>query len=278
MDIGKPSLTALGVALHRAAHQKLEGGRIFRDPFARAILGPDDDDAINDAINTATPQRSALRLFIAVRARFAEDSLAAAVERGIAQVVILGAGLDTFALRNPWPQIRVFEVDHPATQVWKRQCLVRAGLALPANACFAPVNFESQKLSDGLAAAGFDPRQPAFFIWLGVVLYLTAGAIADTLDFIAGVPQGEMVLDYFEPMESYPPEARARPQALAARAAAIGEPWLSLFTPSEMATLLAAKGFSEIEDLGPAEIAARFFNQPAQEQRAGRHVLRARRL
>jgi methyltransferase (TIGR00027 family) len=273
METGKPSRTAMGVALHRAAHQTLEGASIFRDPFARAILGPGADDALA----AATLQKSGMRLFVAVRARFAEDSLAMAVERGVAQAVILGAGLDTFALRNPWPQLRVFEVDHPDTQTWKRQCLARADLALPANACFVPIDFESGKLSDGLAAAGFAARQPAFFVWLGVVPYLTADAISVTLDFIAGMPQGEVAFDYFEPMENYAPQARARAEVRAARAAALGEPWLSHFTPQDMAALLKAKGFNDIEDLGPAEIGARFPNVPVQKLRSGWHVLRARR-
>jgi methyltransferase (TIGR00027 family) len=268
------SRTAWAVAVHRAAHQTLEGGNIFRDPFAHAILGPEADIAI---ANHSKPERGVLRLFVAVRARFAEDCLAAAVARDVRQLVVLGAGLDTFALRNPYPNLTVFEVDHPATQEWKRQCLNRAGLAVPPCLHFAPVDFEKEKLLDGLAAAGFRTDQPAMFIWLGVVPYLTREAILSTLVTIADVPDGEVVFDYSEPLENYAPEARARAQALAQRAAALGEPWLSQFHPAELTALLRASGFGEIEDLGPTEIGARFFNKLGQPQRAGPHVVRAKR-
>ena len=276
MEGSRHSRTAHGVALHRAVHQVLEGGHIFRDPFARAILGPDADAQI---AAKSEPQQKPMRLFMAVRSRFAEDSLAAAYGRGVRQAVVLGAGLDTFALRNPHTDLKVFEVDHPATQSWKRECLAQAKLPLPASLVFAPVNFEQQGLGDGLATAGFDPGQPTFFIWLGVVPYLTAEAIGKTLNFVAAIPKAEIVFDYSEPLENYPPERRARAEALAARVAAIGEPWLSYFDPVALAAMLRAKGFDEIEDLGPALIAQRFFDaQPSEDrEKAGAHVLRARR-
>jgi methyltransferase (TIGR00027 family) len=171
MQPGQPSLTARGAAGHRAAHQLLEDGRIFRDPLAVRILGGDPDEIAREA--EAAPSRRPMRLFIAVRTRFAEDALAAAAERGARQLVVLGAGLDTFAHRNPHEGagLRVFEVDHPATQAWKRARLAEAGLAAPPSLTFAPVDFERQTLADGLAAAGFDPAAPSFFTWLGVVPY-----------------------------------------------------------------------------------------------------------
>jgi methyltransferase (TIGR00027 family) len=263
----------LGVAVQRAAHQSLDDGVIFRDPFARTILGKEADALI---ASHATDENRHLRWFVAVRARFAEDSLAAAVTRNVRQAVVLGAGLDTFALRNPYADLTVFEVDHPASQEFKRERLSAAGLKAPALR-FAPVDFEAQQLSDGLQAAGFDPRQPAFFIWLGVVPYLTREAILATLDFLATLPDTELVLDYSEPLESYPPAARARVERLRERAAALGEPWLSHFVPEELAGLLKARDFTEIEDLGPAEIGGRYLGQLGQERRAGPHVLRARK-
>src|SRR5579872_6267137 len=123
------SRTAWGVAVHRAAHQILECASIFPDPLARQLLGTDADEIITAH---STPERRTLRLFLAVRSRFAEDALRTAVSRGVGHVVVLGAGLDTFALRNPFTHLRVFEVDHPATQEWKRDCLARAKLAVPA--------------------------------------------------------------------------------------------------------------------------------------------------
>jgi methyltransferase (TIGR00027 family) len=139
-----------------------------------------------------------MRLFIAARSRFAEENLATAVARGVRQYVVLGAGLDTFAHRNPFTEqgLRVFEVDYPATQAWKQRRLADAGLISPASLTFAPVDFERQTLADGLAAAGFDAAAPAFFSWLGVAVYLTRTAIRETLAFIAGLRSGgEVVFD-----------------------------------------------------------------------------------
>jgi methyltransferase (TIGR00027 family) len=116
-----------------------------------------------------------MRIFIAVRTRFAEDALAAAVERGVRQVVVLGAGLDTYAYRSTLrDRLCIFEVDHPATQAWKRQRLVDAAIPIPNSLTFAPIDFKHQTLAEGLAAAGFDSAQQTFFTWLGVVPYLAS--------------------------------------------------------------------------------------------------------
>src|SRR5262249_11331846 len=227
-----PSPTALGAAVHRAVHQMLEGGNIFSDPLARTILGKEGDAMIEAA--AADASQRPMRLFISARSRFAEDCIAAAAMRGVRQVVILGAGLDTFSLRNPHAELglRVFEVDHPAPQSWKRERLRQEGLATPSLLTFVPIDFERQDLADGLKAAGFQANQPANFHWLGVVTYLTRNAILTTLSFIVGLPEAEVVFDYSEPIENYPSERGAYMAALAARAAAIGEPWLSHFNPS----------------------------------------------
>ena len=275
-----PSRTALIVAAHRAAHQKLEGGRIFADPFAHIILGKEAIAPDNEA--EAETSRRPVRLFIAARSRFAEDCLSVAVSRGVRQAIILGAGLDTFSLRNPHVRLglHVFEVDHPATQAWKRERLMQEGLTLPTSLTFAPVDFERQDLADGLRAVGFQSDQPAFFHWLGVVPYLTHDAISATLDIIAGMPNAEVVFDYVEPLENYPPESRAKLAALGARAAAIGEPWISHFDPIELSRKLRTKGFEELEDLSLADILARFLGAPKDEAtgRPGPHIVRARRL
>ena len=188
MNERQPSRTALGAAGYRAAHQVLEGGKVFSDPLARTILG-DGADAIIAGLS-ADPAQQRMRIFMAARSRFAEDCLSAAVSRGVRQAVVLGAGFDTFALRNPYSNLglRVFEVDHPATQAWKRKRLSEVGLAIPASLTFAAIDFESDDLGHGLHDAGFDPDRPAFFIWLGVVPYLGRAAIAATLRYIASVP------------------------------------------------------------------------------------------
>jgi methyltransferase (TIGR00027 family) len=150
MEPRQASRTALGAAGHRAAHQVLERGFIFSDPLALRILGPQAEAAIDDA--RREPLKRGLRLFIAARTRFAEDALAGAVTRGAAQLVALGAGLDTYAYRtNLADGLRVFEVDHPATQAWKRERLAEASIPVPTALTFAPVDFERQTLADGLA-------------------------------------------------------------------------------------------------------------------------------
>jgi methyltransferase (TIGR00027 family) len=285
MQIGQPSRTALGAAALRAAHQVLDGAAIFVDPLAVRILGSDAQDMLRDA-DDASRQR--LRWFIAIRTRVAEDALALAIERGVSQLVVLGAGLDTYAYRTPASgKLRIFEVDHPSTQAWKRERLAETGIALPATLRFVPVDFERETLADGLGAAGFDPAQQTFFTWLGVVPYLTESAVFATLGTIAGLPGGaHVVFDYVNPAASIMEAgSRAAHEALAARVAAIGEALQCRFDSEELHARLAELGFRDVEDLGPHQIAQRFFpgrippGRLSQGQTAssgaGAHVLRA---
>jgi methyltransferase (TIGR00027 family) len=278
MEPGQPSRTALAAASYRAAHQLLEGGRVFADPLAIPILGVTESELLRG--DAQAPATRGMRLFIAARSRLAEDTLAVAVTRGVRQYVVLGAGLDTFAYRNPFSDIelRVFEVDHPATQAWKRQRLADEGIVAPASLTFAGVDFERQTLAEGLAAAGFDAKAPAVFAWLGVVVYLTRGAVVETLRFIASVPGGEVVFDYGEPPSSFPEGAQRSLQlARAQRAAALGEPWITRFTPADLAEILRSLGFDALEDLGPAQIARRFYGVDRSDGPGG-HLMRAARL
>jgi len=275
MQPGEPSRTALAAARHRAAHQLLEQGRIFTDPLALRILG-ENPQAIVDGAQSDVSRR--MRIFIAARTRFAEDTLAAAIARGVTQLVVLGAGLDTFAYRGGYPDtLRIFEVDHPATQAWKRQRLADAAIAVPPALTFAPIDFERETLSAGLAAAGFDPAHPAFFIWLGVVPYLTPEAVRATLRFIANLPNpAHVVFDYSDPPDSLPPEMRVLYEARAARVAALGEPWVNHFEADALRAQLTETGFKTIEDLGPREIAARWFpDRAASAPARGGHILYA---
>lgn len=278
MQPGQPSRTALGAAAHRAVHQVLEHGRIFSDPLAVRILGTDAGAAIRDAENN--PSRRIVRLFIAVRSRFAEDALGAAVARGVRQVVVLGAGLDTYAYRNAFGEkLHVFEVDHPATQAWKRQRLVEAAIAVPQTLTFAPVDFEQETLAEGLAAAGFDPALQTFFTWLGVVPYLTEQAVYSTFEFIAHLPGGaHVVFDYANPAASGPDRNHfnVAHEALAARVASIGEAFKSYFGTEALHTKLRELGFREIEDLSPALIRERYFaNRGGSLPERGGHIIRA---
>jgi methyltransferase (TIGR00027 family) len=222
-------------------------------------------------IMAADPSHRPMRHFIAARSRFSEDTLTTCVGRGVRQAVILGAGLDTFALRNPHAGVgmQVFEVDYPATQAWKRERIRQANLSAPASLTFAPVDFERQSLADGLAAAGFRFDRPAYFQWLGVVPYLTREAIVATLDFIAGISGSEVVFDYTEPLENFSPGVRANLTAIAARTASLGEPWLSLFDPAEMSSLLQARRFAHTEDVSRVELADRYYGDHRQGVVAG---------
>jgi methyltransferase (TIGR00027 family) len=201
-----------------------------------------------------------LRLFIAARSRFSEDTMANCVSAGVRQVVVLGAGLDTFSLRNPFAGVHVFEVDYAATQSWKRERIKAAGLVEPQSLIFAPTDFERESLSEGLTRVGFKLNQPAYFQWLGVLPYLTREAVSSTLEFISKVPQAVVVFDYAEPFQNYPAERRASVIAVAESAAARGEPWLTLFDPADLHELLRGAGF-KTEDLGLPEIAERLYGE-----------------
>jgi methyltransferase (TIGR00027 family) len=276
MKSGEPSRTALAAAHHRAAHQVLEQGRIFTDPLALPILGEDAETIAREA--EGGPSRRRMRIFIAARTRFAEDALAAAVERGVTQLVILGAGLDTYAWRGAMRErLRIFEVDHPATQEWKRRRLAEASIPLSRRLTFAPIDFECETLAAGLDNAGFDPAQHTFFTWLGVVPYLTEEAVCSTLRFIASLPNGaHVVFDYSDPPHSLTPEMRAHHDRRAARVAELGEPWVNYFESDKLLAKLTGLGFSSVEDLGPPQIAARYFPaRAASIPEKGGHILRA---
>jgi methyltransferase (TIGR00027 family) len=266
MEHGQASITAFSAARYRAAHQIAEGGRIFADPLAIRIVGqnPDLDDAL---------VRRPMRLFIAARTAFAEQALARAYREGTRQLVVLGAGLDTFAYRNPYPDLHVLEVDHPNTQAWKRERLTTAGIEVPPTLTYLPVDFEQESLAGKLVA-----EERAFFLWLGVVPYLTRAGFDETMGFIAAVPRAEVVFDYAMSPATMSPERRAALEERQARVARIGEPWKTFFTPDQIATDLHELGFSTIEDLGPAGLAERYFNRPdVPQDTPGGHVLWARK-
>jgi methyltransferase (TIGR00027 family) len=262
MQESHPSRTALRVALRRAAHQLYDAKPlVLDDPIAIPILGP---DYLPELQKTATklhkPFSVALRAFLVARSRYAEDQLAAAVARGVTQYVLLGAGLDTFAHRNPHPSLRVFEVDHPATQQWKRDLLATTKLSHPISLTYAPVDFESQSLPHQLQIAGHDPTRPTVFAWLGVVPYLTPAAFRATLSFIAAQPAGSgLIFDYGQPRAALSFHEQLAHDSLASRVALAGEPFQLFFTPREAAAELAA--FYDLEDLGSPELNDLYFTQ-----------------
>ncbi|HXL99252.1 MAG TPA: SAM-dependent methyltransferase [Rhizomicrobium sp.] len=279
MEANQPSRTAQGAALHRAAHQLVDRPPVFADPLALRIVGREAAGELRAGRDPhAMADLSFLRAFIAVRSRFTEDSLAEAYAAGVRQYTILGAGLDTFAYQRAqaFDGLAVFEIDHPATQGWKRARLREVAIDIPKAVTYAPVDFERETISDGLARAGFDFGKPAFFAWLGVTPYLTRAAVMGTLSFVASLKPGSAIaFDFAEPPRAG--EANAGFHAMAARVAAAGEPFKSLFTPDDLARSLRELGFSRIEDFDAAALNARYFQNRADGLRLGGrgHMMRA---
>ncbi|WP_439657556.1 class I SAM-dependent methyltransferase [Lentzea sp. HUAS TT2] len=269
MENGGPSRTALITAYARAYHQVEDRPKIFDDPLAARLLGYAQDELPSlgtvgtERLSGAVTDRPR-RLFFATRTRFAEDAVTAAVAAGVRQVVVLGAGLDTFAYRNPRPDLHVFEVDHPATQAWKRERLAVAGIDTPDTLTFVPVDFESQALAPELDAAGFSRTLPATFVWLGVVYYLTPEAAHSTLAYIAGQVQPvEVVFDYLRAATT--DAERAHQRLRAERLAGVGEPVFSYFTPDGIAARLRSLGFTGVEDHPAADLVAGYLGECAGE-------------
>jgi methyltransferase (TIGR00027 family) len=259
MQTGRASKTALRVAHRRAVHQVLDKPCVLTDPVAIPLLG---SEFRYDPVREMRPFARAFRAFMAARSRYAEDRLAASVALGVRQYVILGAGLDTFAYRNPFPQPRVFEVDFPATQEWKRVLLSAAAIPAPVNLTFVPLDFEHMTLAAGLAGAGFDSGKPAFFGWLGVVPYLTLAAFRATLETIAALPAGTAVsFDYGVSPDTLSVLHRMTFRALARRVAKAGEPFQLLFTPEQLDAEFVRAGFGRSEQLGGAELNKLYFAQ-----------------
>ncbi|MET8649088.1 class I SAM-dependent methyltransferase [Nocardia aurea] len=278
MQVGQPSRTAMAVAHARAYHQVADEPRVFTDPLAVRIIGESvvRSNEFDDGLDRDLARRR--RLFIAARSRFADDVVAEAVAAGTDQVVILGAGLDTSAYRDPHPDVCFFEVDHPDTQAWKRRRLAETGIAIPPSLTFAPVDFEQSTLASGLASAGFDRARPAVFVWLGVTMYLTLPSIHDTLRYIAD--QGgaaEVVFDYLYPAATATPEYGTAQRERADRVAAVGEPWLSYFTADRIRADLVDSGFARVEDRSAAQLLAVYgIGTTASPADSGPHLVRAR--
>jgi methyltransferase (TIGR00027 family) len=252
MKKGRASKTALRVAIRRAAHQLKDHPPVLNDPIAVRLIGP---EYANDMQRAMHKVGRDFRAFMAARSRYTEDHLAEAVANGVAQYVVLGAGLDTFAWRNPFPALHVFEVDFPATQEWKRALLDEAGILgadepPPARLTFVPLDFEHKVLAAGLTDAGFNAQKTAFFGWLGVVPYLTLEAFRATLSTIAQLPSGSGVcFDYALPAESLSPLGKKALEGLSRRVASIGEPFRLFFSPEEMEKELCGAGFKRVEQV-----------------------------
>ncbi len=260
MQEGRPSRTAEGAGALRALHQVLDEPRVLDDPIAARLTGPELDR--QKKIARLFPFLSQVRANFAMRSRYAEDCLAESIGNGVRQYVLLGAGLDTFAYRQPvWAgSLRIFEVDHPSTQQWKRAKLADAGVSIPSNVKLVGVDFENVSLGEGLAAAGLDFRVPTFFASLGVTQYLTAESFDVSVKFVLSMPsESEIVFSFVLAASELSLSERIGAAFFATVAAAQGEPWLSRFVPQELAGKLTAMGFSKVFHLTNEAANDRYF-------------------
>jgi methyltransferase (TIGR00027 family) len=264
---GRASVTAIGTSLMRVAHARLDDPVLLNDRWGERLIRDDERAAVR-AAHDGVELYSALRRHpsygnVILRARYTEDALDQAVAGGVAQYVIVGAGLDSFALRRPAfaAELEVFEVDHPATQRFKRERLAEAGEHEPPDLHFVAADLGEVSLDVALEGSAFDATRPAFFAWLGVTPYLTREANLATLSAIARAGRGggsELVFSYLDQRVFDHGDWPERAQRVRDTVAAAGEPWVSGFDPIEVEARLAGHGFELVENLGPDEITARY--------------------
>lgn len=256
-----PDSTAVRTALWRALHLAVDPPpHVFADDLGLRLAEPGEGWRHRDDMDPATAGR--YRAGMVARARLVEDLVAEQAARGVGQYVILGAGLDTFAQRRPEiaARLRVYEVDQPGPQAWKRARLAELGLAVPDWLHFVPVDFETASWWDRLTAAGFAPDEPAVVASTGVSMYLTKEANAATLRRIAGfAPGSTLAMTFLLSAELLDAGERARHQATASRAEAAGTPFVSSFSPAEMLAMAREAGFRDAVHVSGAELDSRYF-------------------
>jgi methyltransferase (TIGR00027 family) len=267
----KASTTAILVAAVRASHLRWNRAPIFSDQYAVELVTPFwrlvahnwllNRIVVDVLLRTLKPTHTVIIL----RIRYSEDRLHEAISAGVRQYVVLGAGLDTFALRHQQlaHRLRVYEVDHPASQEMKRQQLGRIDGSPPSNLHFVPVDFETDRLDEALIRAGFDREAPAFFSWLGVTCYLTEEAVTDTIGQIAAVaaPGSRMVLDYRYPRRIVPDDGLALVEKMDRFVERRGEPMLSEYSPEEIDAELERAGFTAMDHVSPTEQVLRYLQE-----------------
>lgn len=267
-------------AVMRALHQTLDREpKILSDSIAGRLIDIDDlDQRLASILNH--PFAALARAGFALRARYAEDSLAESTRRGGRQYLILGAGLDTFAYRQPlWASsLRIYELDHPATQQWKRGRLKAAGIDIPSNLIFVPIDFEHASMVKALRAASFAFDSQALCSWMGVTQYLTQEALESTFRFVLSLPpSSEIVFSFILPQEEVSGVEAEWLLTAARRAAEVGEPWLARFRAAELAAKLRSMGFSQVIHLTPEEAGIRYFHcrSDGLKARYGEQLMRA---
>jgi methyltransferase (TIGR00027 family) len=262
--------TAVRVALWRAMHVQVDPPpHVLEDEIGLRLVAPDDGWRGRGDMDPVGTSR--FRAAIVARARFIEDLVTEQAGRGVAQYVILGAGLDTFAQRRPEiaSRLRVFEVDQPGPQAWKRQRLIELGLGVPDWLRLVPVDFEAGgSWLDELEAAGFDPGQPAVVVSTGVAMYLTKEANAATLRQIAGLaPASTLAMTFMLPSELLDDADRPGFEAAERGARASGTPFISFYTPDEMLAQARDVGFKEAQHVAGTSLAERYFADRTDELR-----------
>ncbi|KHK57934.1 methyltransferase [Ralstonia sp. A12] len=257
-----PDSTAARVALWRALHVEVDAPpHVLEDSVGLKLLAPEPGWQQRGDMN---PQFTRpFRASIVARARFIEDLVVEQAARGLSQYVILGAGLDSFAQRRPdiASHLKVFEVDQPNPQAWKRQRLVELGFGVPDWLRFVPVDFEAGgSWQAGLAAAGFDASKPAIVVSTGVSMYLTKEANAATLREVATLAPGSMLaMTFLLPLDMADPDVRPGLEMAEKGARASGTPFISFFTPPQILALAREAGFSKAQHISAAELTARYF-------------------
>lgn len=283
MKDNQVSVTALISAYIRAYHSMHDNPKIFDDSLAYDLLTEEERTNIGrnlalgihffdpDRAAYCADQASALAAVMRAistpillsRARYAEENLETAIKDGVQQYVILGSGMDTFALRRTelLKQLQVFEVDHPATQASKRHRLAELGWKLPAQLHFVPIDFTRENLAYALKHSSYDPQKISFFSWLGVSYYLNRDVVFDTLSAITHIaPAGSTIIfDYLDNDAFVPEKAPNRVQLMQEAARRAGEPMKTGFDPSALATDLESLGLHLHENLSPSEIEKRYF-------------------
>jgi len=266
----KSSKTAEIVAAFRASHTRYDNGSIFADPFAELFISKTAQrllkSALRDKIFLRTLGAPALTLMAAVivRGRYTEDQLNHAVAQGTQQYVLLGAGFDTFAIRRAadFPELQIFELDHPATQAMKKQRLAAANLSLPNNHHFVSIDFEQQNIADALRNSAFNPHQASFWSWLGVTHYLQPATLQNTLQTIANFTPAalDLVLDYSLPDNLLPLYEKFGGKLARLSVALLGEPIVGQMAPKTLQQMASTLGWSVVEDVDRPSQIARYQN------------------
>lgn len=261
-----PSRIALANAYLRAAHQLLEPRpRLLEDPLAVPLLGPAAPEQIQHAASRyRSAEALALRSHVMLRTRYAEDRLAAAVDRGVQQYLLLGAGLETFAYRQPaWASgLAIVEVDTSVMQQVKRSMLSSIGKHEPSNLRPVQIDVARESLLEGLQQQGVPRDVPTLVSWLGLSMYLPEARVDDLLRTVADFPAGsELVMTFAWPLGAEDANGGGAPASTpAARSARAGEPWITFFMPPALEQKLTAFGFTQIQFLTPAEASRQYFD------------------